>query len=205
MILSRRLFHGGLAAGAALAVGLPRLARAQSWDANISDFDKVLGQPDAPVTMIEYASFTCGHCATFHLETLPEIKTRYIDSGTLQFVFRDFPLDGLALRAGMLARCVDENRFFTVVDVLFERQRQWAGSGDPLEALRRIGQLAGLSDDAFNACMEDEALANQIIELRLDAEQRYDVSSTPTFVINGDVVSGAWPIDRFAELIEGAV
>ena len=205
MILSRRSFHGGLAAGTALAIGLARPARAQTWDPNITDFDQVLGQPDAPVTMIEYASFTCGHCATFHADTLPEIRTRYIDNGTVRFVFRDFPLDGLALRAGMLARCVENDRFFTVVDVLFESQRQWATSGDPLEALRRIGQLAGLSEAEFDACMENEALANQIIELRLEAEQRYDVSSTPTFVINGEVVSGAWPIDRFVELIEGAV
>ena len=205
MILSRRSFQGGLVAGTALAVGLTRPARAQSWDPNITDFDQVLGQPDAPVTMIEYASFTCGHCATFHTDTLPEIRTRYIDNGTVRFVFRDFPLDGLALRAGMLARCVENDRFFTVVDVLFESQRQWATSGDPLEALRRIGQLAGLSEAEFDACMENEALANQIIELRLEAEQRYDVSSTPTFVINGEVVSGAWPIDRFVELIEGAV
>ena len=206
MILSRRAF-ALCTAGTALGIagsGLvwPRQGHAQTWDAQISDFDQVMGSPDAPVTLVEYASFTCGFCASFHGETLPEIKSRYVDSGQVRFIFRDFPLDGLSLRAGMLARCVEGVDYFAVVDELFANQRQWARADDPIASLQRLGQLAGLSEEAFLACMNNETLANQIIQLRLDAEERYNVNSTPTFVMNGEVFAGALPIDAFIERIE---
>ena len=206
MTLTRRTtLKTGLVAASGAALGPvlgSRLAHAQGWDPQISDFDQVLGDPNAPITLIEYASFTCGHCATFHNDTLGPLKTDYIETGQMQFVFRDFPLDGLALRAGMLARCVEGVDYFAVVDELFASQQQWARASDPVAALQAIGQLAGLTEDAFIACMNNEDLANQIIQLRLDGEALYEVRATPTFVMNGDVFSGALPLAQFVERIE---
>ena len=205
MDLTRRGFAMTTLAGAStLAFGI-RQGRAQSWDPGLSDFDRFMGDPNAPVTIIEYSSFTCPHCARFHTDTLAQLVETYVETGQLRFVFRDFPLDGLALRAGALARCVDEEHFFGMVDVLFENQRQWATSGDPIAALAQIGRLAGVDQDAFDACMADEALLNQIIQLRVDAEEIYGVDSTPTFVLNGEIVRGALPFESFAELIDAAL
>lgn len=206
MTLTRRTYLTSTAACAVVLLaagplGL-RSAFAQDWDPAITEFDAVMGDPDAPVTLIEYASFTCGHCANFATDTFDELKTRFIDTGQLRFVFRDFPLDGLALRAGMLARCVEGVDYFAVIHELFASQRQWATADDPVEALQRIGQLAGLSEEAFLACMDNDDLANQIIQLRLDGEEQYNVRATPTFVLNGHVFSGALPLDEFVDRIE---
>jgi protein-disulfide isomerase len=180
----------------------PQIAAAGDWDPEITPFDKVLGAQDAPVTVIEYSSFTCGHCAAFHIETLPALKERYIDTGVLRLVFRDFPLDGLALRAGMLARCAPEDQYFSMVQVLFANQRQWATAADPVAALMSIGRLAGLSGETIQACLENEALADQIVALRLQGEQKYDIDATPTFIIGGEKVAGNLPLEDFAEQIE---
>ena len=180
----------------------PQIAAAGGWDPEITPFDKVLGAQDAPVTVIEYSSFTCGHCAAFHNETLPALKERYIDTGVLRLVFRDFPLDGLALRAGMLARCAPEDQYFSMVQVLFANQRQWATAADPVAALMSIGRLAGLSGETIQACLENEALADQIVALRLQGEQKYDIDATPTFIIGGEKVAGNLPLEDFAEQIE---
>ena len=188
------------------AIGLaPVVAWAQDgWDPRITDFDKVLGSPDAPVTIVEYSSYTCPHCARFHRETLPRLKTEYIDIGVARLVFRDFPLDGMALRAGMMARCLPDPLFFSMNEVLFAQQQDWARAADPVGALGNLGRVAGLNQDAFQACMADEALADRIIQLRLEGAQHYGVNSTPTFVINGEVLAGAQPFERFASLIEAA-
>lgn len=173
-----------------------------SRQAELSPFDRVMGADDAPVTIIEYASFTCGHCANFHTDTLPAIKETYIDTGLARYVFRDFPLDGLALRAGMLARCGREDQYFGLVDAIFSAQDQWIRADEPLVALQRLGSIAGIGAEAFEACMTDEDLSNRIIELRLDAQERYDIRATPSFVIGGEVVSGHIPFEEFSALIE---
>ncbi|MGP1396369.1 MAG: DsbA family protein [Inquilinaceae bacterium] len=178
------------------------MARAQGWDPGLTDFDRVLGAADAPLTVVEYASFTCPHCATFHAETLATVKERYIDTGQVRYVFRDFPLDGLALRAGMLARCVPEDRYFPLVDVLFSSQREWSRAADPVTALSQIGRMVGLTQDEIDACLQDDALADRLIALRTEGTERFGVESTPSFVINGETVSGALPFDRFAELLD---
>ena len=175
---------------------------ATAWVAEISPFDKVMGSAEAPVTVIEYASFTCGHCADFHAETLPGLKETYIDTGQVRFVFRDFPLDGLALRAGMLARCGRDDQFFSFVDAIFAAQGQWIRDEEPLAALERLANLAGIGPDQFAACMADEALSNEIIQLRLDAQERYDIRATPSFVIDGEVVSGHIRLDEFSALLD---
>lgn len=191
----------GLAAGS-LATAWTPMARAQGWDPGLTDFDRVLGAADAPLTVVEYASFTCPHCATFHAETLATVKERYIDTGQVRYVFRDFPLDGLALRAGMLARCVPEDRYFPLVDVLFSSQREWSRAADPVTALSQIGRMVGLTQDEIDACLQDDALADRLIALRTEGTERFGVESTPSFVINGETVSGALPFDRFAELLD---
>lgn len=204
-MLRRTLLLGSFS-GAVGAMSLPMAARSQSgWDPELTEFDQVMGSADAPVTIIEYSSYTCPHCARFHRETLPQLKTEYIDTGIARLVFRDFPLDGVALRAGMMARCLPTPMFFTMNEVLFDQQQQWARSPDPIGALANLGRVAGLNPDAFDACMADEALADRIIQLRLEGAQRYEVSSTPTFVINGAVMAGAQPFDRFARMIEDAI
>lgn len=204
----RTLAIGALAGAATVAAGLPigrfgtRVARAQDWQPEVTAFDFVKGAEDAPVTLIEYASLTCGHCANFHNDTLPEFTERYIDPGQVRMVWRQFPLNGLDLRAGMLARCLPEARFFSFVDILYQTQSDWLAADDQMAAVERLARTAGLSQDEIDACMADEELADRIVQVRLDAEQTYNVSATPTFVIEGEVVSGNRPLSFFAERID---
>jgi len=168
--------------------------------------ERVLGDPNAPITILEYSSLTCPHCAGFHANTLPQLKKDYIDTGKAKLVFRDFPLDRAALQAGMLVRCSNPERFFGFLDVLFKSQDKWARASDPTKALAQTGKLAGVSDDQFKACMSNEALANKLIERRLEAEKKYGVESTPTFIVmRGDAtekVVGAQPIEEFARVLD---
>jgi len=178
-------------------------ARAQDgWDPGITDFDFVKGDPDAPVTLIEYASLTCGHCAAFHNDTLPALTERYLDPGHVRLVFRQFPLNRVDLQAGMLARCLPDERFFGFVDVLFRTQSDWASAQDPTASLVQLGRTAGLSDERIQACLSDEDLADRIVQVRLEAEEAYDVSATPTFVIDGEAVAGNRPLSFFAERLD---
>lgn len=184
-----------------LAAGGMDIASSQ-WDANIGELDRVLGDAEAPVTLVEYASFTCGHCARFHAQTLPALKETYVDSGVVRLVFRDFPLDGLALRASMLVHCAAPAQYFTLVEVLFATQEQWVSAPDPLQALGNIGRQAGISEADFQACMANDMLADQILRRAREAEERYGVDSTPSFVINGETLIGNHPFDRFEAAIE---
>ena len=203
--LKRRtvLYAGGVAALATVAIAAAGMNIANSqWDADIGELDRVLGNDDAPVTLVEYASFTCGHCARFHADTLPALRERYVDSGVAKLVFRDFPLDGLALRASMLSHCAAPQQYFTLVEVLFATQRQWISAPDPLQALGNIGRQAGIGEADFQACMENDALAEQILRRALAAEERFGISSTPSFVINGETLIGNQPLDRFEAAID---
>jgi protein-disulfide isomerase len=147
--------------------------------------DRVLGKADAPITIIEFASLTCPHCATFHREILPRVKQSYIETGKAKLIYRDFPLDQWALRAAMMARCAPAERFFGFIETLYQQQQSWATSSDPMAALVRIGRLGGLAEDRIRACMADEKLADQILASRLEGHQRFKVESTPTIVVNG--------------------
>ncbi|MCW9032911.1 MAG: DsbA family protein [Rhodospirillales bacterium] len=167
--------------------------------------ERVQGNVDAPVTLIEYSSLTCPHCATFHADALPKIKEKYIDTGKVRLVMRDFPFDRLGLTAAVAARCVDEKRYFGLLDVLFKQQRRWASDPDPIGALGRLTRLAGLSENAFKACLTNEELANKVLSRRIDAEKKYKVNSTPTFFINGEKVEGAQPFETFEKVIEAAL
>lgn len=180
----------GLAAGAARA------------DQAIPDM--VLGNPDAPVTIIEYSSLTCPHCAAFHKETLPRIKREWIDTGKAKLVFRDFPFEGVGLGAAMVARCVGPERYFAFLDTLFATQQQWAYSKNPLTALKNTAKLAGISDDRFQACLSDQRTATAIQAKQKQAQEKWGINSTPSFVIDGELVKGAQPYAEFEKVLARA-
>lgn len=152
--------------------------------------DMVLGNTDAPVTIIEYASMTCPHCGAFHRNVLPKLKAEYIDTGKVRLIYRDFPLDGLALRAAMTARCGGPDRYFAFVDVIYLQKETPAHASDPIAALGQLARLGGLSGDAFRACMQDKALEEYILQTRLDGQKQFNVNSTPTFIIQGKPYTG---------------
>ena len=163
---------------------------------------RTIGNPDAKVTLVEYFSLTCPHCARFHAETYPKLKEKYIDTGKLRMEFRDYPLDQWALRAAALARCVPEKHYSAMIDVLMKQQASWARAADPLAALLRIGQLAGLNRDAAQACMTNPKLLDGIIASRLEGSKKYEVESTPSFLLDDEKVR-AYTFEEFEELLRG--
>jgi len=167
--------------------------------------DMVMGDPNAPVTIVEYASLTCPHCAHFTEATLPQLKTAYIDSGKVKLVFRDFPLDPFALRAAMLAHCAGKERYFGFIEVLFQNQAGWDHPDDSnatMAALAGIAKVGGIGKEQFDHCMADDALAQRVSKSRFDAEKSLEIQSTPTFFINGTRLSGSQPFEKFYEAIK---
>ena len=164
--------------------------------------EEAIGDPNAPVTIIEYASLTCPHCAHFQKDVLPQLKERYIATGKVRLIYRDFPLDQRALAASILAHCAGPERYFGFLDVLFKTQEGWARADDYLAALKQIGKLGGLTDAQMAACFADQDLTNRILQSRLDAQSQHDVNSTPTFIIGGKAYAGARDIEEFASLID---
>ncbi|MBB3773184.1 protein-disulfide isomerase [Angulomicrobium tetraedrale] len=153
--------------------------------------DQVLGKADAPVTIIEYASMTCGHCAHFHATTFPVLKEKYIDTGKVRFILREFPLDIVAKAAFMLARCAGEGKYYPLTDTLFDNQKAWAFNNNPAQALLAIAKQSGMTEQQFNTCLNDAKLAGQIDEVAQRGAKDFGIDSTPTFFINGKKVSGA--------------
>jgi protein-disulfide isomerase len=152
--------------------------------------DEVQGQADAPVTIVEYASMTCPHCSHFHETTYPEMKKKYIDTGKVRFIFREFPLDPLAAAAAMLARCAGKDKFFPLVDAFFTQQKDWVVQ-KPLQPMFAIAKQAGFTQQSFDECLANQQLLNNLEEQRNRAAQKFNVNSTPTFFINGKTVRGA--------------
>jgi protein-disulfide isomerase len=188
------------------AVFLAVPAQADELPAHTQDYpgsipDLVLGKADAPNTIIEYSSLTCPHCAGFHTETLPKIKKELVETGKAKLVYRDFPLDGVAMGAAMLARCMPVDRYFPFLDMLFSSQKQWAYAQNPMAALQTMARLAGLSDDRSKACMTDQATMAAMQAKQTEAEQKYKINSTPQFVVNGKVLQGALPYDEFVKAL----
>jgi protein-disulfide isomerase len=213
--LSRRRFTalsaGGLALSAAGALGLPLTALAQRRkpagpsEVDLEELMKpgplpelVLGKADAPVTIIEYASMTCSHCANFHSKVFPTIKSKYIDSGQVRFIFREFPLDDRAAAASMLARCTGEGKTLPFVSVLFDKQDDWAFSrNDFLPGLLKYGKQAGFTEENFTKCLRDQKLLDEVKAVKERAADKFGVTSTPTFFINGKRFGGAPTIEEF--------
>ena len=185
-----------LAPGAALLAlgGLPALAADGAQD-------MVMGDPGAPIEIIEYASMTCGHCARFHAVTLPGLKEHYIDTGRARLVFREYPLDKLALAVSAVARCGGKANFFGFIDVMFQTQKRWLAADDPFAEIRAIVRAAGHDPAVVDACANDEATVRTILEGMLEAQNTYDVSSTPTLVINGTVVAGNPGFEALDEML----
>lgn len=163
--------------------------------------DKILGDADAPVTIVEYASMTCGHCANFHNQTFPAIKEKYIDTGKVRFVFREFPFDPRAEAGFMLARCADD-KYFAMVDVLFKQQNNWAFVDNAREALLQISRLAGFSQESFEACLTDQKLLEDVRAVRTRGSNDFGIDATPTFFINGNKYSGAMKVDEMSAVID---
>jgi protein-disulfide isomerase len=157
------------------------------------------------VTLVEYSSLTCPHCADFHREALPKIKEDYIDKGVVRYVLRDFPLDRLAMAAAMVARCLPADRYFGFVSMLFSDQQTWAHSRNPNDDLRVRAQLAGLPPAEFDACLANQDLLKGIQAAAAEAQKRDGVDSTPTLLVNGRKVSGAAPYDEFKSAIDEAL
>ena len=159
--------------------------------------EKTLGDPNAPVTIIEYASMTCGHCANFHINIYPDLKEQYIDTGKVFFIFREFPLDPLAAGAFMLARCAGETRYFTFINALFELQASWIRTNDPVTALFNIARQAGFTQETFDSCLSNQRLLDGVNWVKDRAANNFNVRSTPTFFVNGTIHPGVQTIDDF--------
>ena len=187
---------------AAFSAKLAKPLSAHHGGVALGDDDMVLGVASAPITVIEYSSLTCPHCANFHINTLPDIKANYIDTGKVRLAYRHFPFDQPALFAAAMAECAGADRFFNFIDVLFGSQNSWARAADPIAALTGIGRLGGLKPDAIAACFNDRALLDRILSSRVEGAKLFGIDSTPTFIVNGEKLVGALPYAQFEEVFE---
>jgi len=169
----------------------------------VTQEDRVLGKPDAPITIVEYASMTCPHCAHFDKDVLPGLKKKWIETGKAKLVLRDYPLDEVALRAAMMARCAPPARFYPLIDTLFQTQEQWALAKDWRGALEKTARLAGIGKKDFDACLANKGVEDQVAQSRLTATTALGVDSTPTFFVNGNKFQGAPTEQAFDELLTG--
>lgn len=162
--------------------------------------DHVLGDPKAPVTIIEYASLTCSHCAHFHAQILPDLKKKWIDTGKVKLVYRDFPLDQIAVKAAQIAECAGKDKYFGVLDIIFRSQPQWATVADPLAELAKPLRIAGLGDAEIKACLANDAMMSPVLNDYRSGEA-LGVAATPTLFIGGQLYRGS----RSVEDIDGAI
>ncbi len=191
---------------ASLGAASPAAAAAETAAPAPTAQDRVLGKVDAPITIIEYGSLTCPHCAEFNTTTLPDLKKNWIDTGKAKLVFRVFPLNSLDVRAAMLARCVPPDRYFAFIDTVYHDQASWMGAHDPEEALGSIARLAGVSEDKIKSCLADKSAQDAVVADAYTAQKSYGVDSTPTFFINGAKMdpNGAQPYDVFDKQLSAA-
>ena len=189
--LALSLALGGMANTALVDVALAQALLMQPGPLG----EMALGDEKAPVTIIEYASMTCPHCANFHETTYPELKKKYIDTGKVRFIFREFPLDQLALAAFMVARCAGPDKYFPMIEVLFQQQKTWV-TQKPLGPLLAIAKQAGMSEQSFNECLQDKKMMEGIEDVRQRAI-KLNVQSTPSFFINGKPMRGTFTIEEF--------
>jgi protein-disulfide isomerase len=213
LIITRRAFTAALSlTGLSLLAGLsPLRLISEAMAQGAADVAKPVSLPDmalgpatATVTITEYASMTCPHCAVFTETVFPKIKSEYIDSGKIRFVFREFPLDIKAAAGSMLARCIakgDSGKYFAVVDMLFKQQADWAMK-NTTETLTRIGKQAGLSQQGVEDCLKDQALLDKIAADQKFANEVLKVNSTPTFFVNGEMIKGETSFEEFDKKIK---
>ncbi|MEP2716349.1 DsbA family protein [Pseudophaeobacter sp.] len=205
-----------LAAGAYAVIGynsqtrlpdLPLVGAASAQEAEVDTStiaEMVIGAEDAPVTLIEYASYTCPHCANFHTEVYPQLKADYIDTGKVKLIYREVYFDRYGLWASMIARCAGPEKFFGISDLIYKSQSEWSRAGGPneiIDALRKIGGMAGLDRDTLEACLQDGTKAQTLIAWYQENATADGVESTPSFVLNGSKI-GNQSYEAFKELID---
>lgn len=213
MPLTRRalLTFSALMGAAAIFLSIPWASPARAAEPTAADLakpselgDLVLGTETAPVTIIEYASMTCTHCAHFAKETFPKLKSTYIDTGKVRYVLREFPLDPLSAAGFLVARCAakgDKIKYYTLIEVLFAQQKDWVVE-KPLEPLKKIAMQAGLNEASFEACLSDSAALKKMQDTRNWASDKLGVNATPTFFINGKKEAGALSFEEMQKLID---
>lgn len=167
--------------------------------------DRVLGKADAPVTLIEYASATCPHCAEFHETLLPQIKSEYVDTGKVKFIFREFPLDNNALAVFMLVRCLPEDKFFATTDIIFKRQQLWAKAPNPGVEVTKIMTEMGMDKATFEACLKKEDLAKTLVEYSKKSAKDFDIKGTPALFVNGEYVDGHKDMTDVKKALDSAI
>jgi protein-disulfide isomerase len=207
---------GGVVAVAAIAIGVyfgtrpnvvpasvpPPQAADKQVLLEVMPGDHVLGDLKAPITIIEYASLTCGHCASFHVTVLPGLKTKWIDTGKAKLIYRDFPLDQVAAKAAQIAECSGKDKYFAVLDMMFQSQLKWAGQNvqDPVAELAKMLRIGGMGAAEIDTCLKNETIANAVVA-DLKGGEKLGVNSTPTIFINGNMFKGA----RSSELIDAEI
>jgi len=162
--------------------------------------DIPMGAENAPVTIIEYASMTCPHCAAFEAQTFPKLKEKYIDTGKVRYIMREYPLDRLAAAAFMVARCAGPDKYNPLIETLFAQQQKWAVR-EPIPPLLAIAKQAGFTQESFEACINDKELLTKVQEERDIASKKFKVDSTPTFFINGEKHAGAMSIEELDKIL----
>lgn len=202
----------GIALAALMLIGsAPALAQNQAAeppapsgtvaDLKLTDKEYALGPADAKVVLVEYASLTCPHCARFHTAVLPGIKKEFVDTGKVRYVYRDFPLDRVALAAAMVARCAGRDNFFGYIDTFYAAQGQWSRASNPISALANLAKLGGMSQTKFEACLKDVETQNVILQQRLEASNEFKVQATPTVFVNGERYGGGMTLDQMRTLL----
>jgi protein-disulfide isomerase len=203
MLLTRRVLLSAAVAGTALSA----VARAQNANAAIDpEGERAVGKPDARVKVEEWFSLTCTHCAAFSRLTMPEVKTKLIDTGQVRYIFRDFPLDQVALTAAMVARYLPPDRYEPFITALFASQDRWAFARgvSPTEELSKLAALAGMSHERFQIAINDDKLRSFILQQQDEAQKKWHVDSTPTFIVNGQVHAGEMSFKDFNQLVQAA-
>ncbi len=191
-----------------LVAGYVQPSAAEILDTEAALAERVLGDENAPLTIIEFSSLGCPHCMAFHRDTLPMIKKDYIETGKVRLVYRDFPLGARAMAAAMLARCAPEKRYFGMLELFFQKQEDWSHAEDAVASLSKVAKFGGMSNDDVLACLQNQALLDGIRERAEDAQFEFEISSTPTFLIggeDGDKVQGNLATEDFRDVIEKAL
>jgi protein-disulfide isomerase len=204
---ARMMLLGTLVVGAVLAAQAP-FAAARAQGPNPQELaqpgalgDVAMGSNDAKVTIIEYASLTCPHCAEFHKNVLPTLKSKYIDTGKVRYILREFPLDDLATAGFMLARCAGDEKYYAIVDLLFDKQQQWAFSKRPLEALFQLVKQAGFTQESAESCLKNQKIYAGVTEVMKRGSEKFQVNSTPTFFINGQLQRGVPKVEELDKVL----
>jgi protein-disulfide isomerase len=194
-VVGARLPAPGVGSSQAMAADMP----------TVYPDDMYMGKADAKVTVIEFASLSCPHCAAFNNDVLPKIKADYMDKGLVRWIYRDFPLNRDAFLAAILTHCASPIRYFSLVDSLFRSQSFWETQPDVLVALKQIGASEGVDEKTYDACIDDQALKDKILARYKEAGDKYQVNATPSFLINGKLYAGEMPYEDFKKLLDAAL